>query len=49
MLDLAQLRSVPTAPQLFDFAKGFAGQILPDIRVALVVRPGQVRDANLVE
>jgi len=49
MLDLTQLRSVPTAPQLFDFAKGFAGQIPADARVALVVRPEQVRDANLVE
>jgi hypothetical protein len=49
MVDLTQLRSVPTSPQLFDFAKGFAGQIPPDARVALVVRPEQVRQANLVE
>ena len=49
MVDLTQLRSVPTAAQLFDFAKGFAGQMPPDARVALVVRPEQVRHANLVE
>ena len=48
-VDLNRLRSVPTAPQLFDFAKGFAGQIPPDARVALVVRPEQVRQANFVE
>ena len=48
-VDLTRLRSVPTAPQLFDFAKGFAGQIPPDARVALVVRPEQVRQANFVE
>ncbi|HTL57126.1 MAG TPA: hypothetical protein VL361_15700 [Candidatus Limnocylindrales bacterium] len=49
IVDLTQLRSVPTAPQLFDFAKGFAGQIPTDGRVALVVRPEQVRQANFVE
>ena len=49
MVNLTQLRSVPTAPQLFDFAKGFTGQIPPSARVALVVRPEQVRHANLVE
>jgi hypothetical protein len=49
MVDLTQLRSVPTSPQLFDFAKGFAGQIPPDARVALVVRPEQIRQANLIE
>ena len=49
MLDLTQLRSVPTAPQLFDFAKGFAGHVPPDARVALVVRPEQVRQANFIE
>ena len=49
MVDLTRLRSAPTASQLFDFAKGFAGHVPPDARVALVVRPEQVRDANLVE
>ncbi len=49
MVDFTRLRSVPTSPQLFDFAKGFAGQVPPDARVALVVRPEQVREANLVE
>ena len=49
MVDLTELRSVPTAPQLFDFAKAFAGQMPPDARVALVVRPEQVRHANLIE
>ena len=49
MVDLTELRSVPTARQLFDFAKGFAGQMPPDARVALVVRPEQVRHANLIE
>ncbi len=49
MVDFTRLRSVPTSRQLFDFAKGFASQIPSDARVALVVRPEQVRDANLVE
>src|SRR3974377_2355262 len=49
MVDLTELRSVPTAPQLFDFAKAFAGQMPPDARVALVVRPEQVRHAHLIE
>ncbi|HEY5909511.1 MAG TPA: hypothetical protein VJA21_02785 [Verrucomicrobiae bacterium] len=49
MVDLTRLRFVPTSAQLFDFAKGFAGQVPPDARVALVVHPEQVRDANLVE
>jgi hypothetical protein len=49
IVDLSRLRSVPTAPQLFDFAKGFAGQIPADARVALVVRPEQVRQATFVE
>ena len=48
-VDVTQLRSVPTALQLIDFAKGFAGQIPPHARVALVVRPEQVRQANFVE
>lgn len=49
MVDFTELQSVPTALQLFDFAKGFAGQIPPDARVALVVRPEQVRHANVIE
>jgi hypothetical protein len=49
MVDVTRLQSVPTALQLFDFAKGFAGQIPSNTRVALVVRPEQVRQANLVE
>ncbi len=49
IVDLTRLRFVPTSPQLLEFAKGFSGQVPPDGRVALVVRPEQVRDANLVE
>ena len=49
MVDLTRLRFVPTSAQLFDFAKGFAGQVPPDARVAVLVRPEQVRDASLVE
>ena len=49
MVDLTRLRSGPTARQLFDFARGLVGQIPPDARVALVVRPEQVRQANFVE
>ena len=49
IVDFTRLRFFPTSPQIFDFAKGFSGQVPPDARVALVVRPEQVRDANLVE
>ncbi len=49
MVDFTRLRSVPTPPQLFDFAKGFAGQLPADARVAVLVRPEQVRDASLIE
>lgn len=49
MVDLTRLRVVPTTTQVFDFAKGFAGQLRPDARVGVLVRPEQVRDANLVE
>ena len=49
VVDVTQLQSVPTPPQLFDFAKGLAVQAPRDARVALVIRPEQVRQANLVE
>ena len=49
IMDVTQLRIAPTVLQLFDFAKGFAGQIPHNARVALVVRPEQVRHAKVVE
>jgi len=41
MVDVTQLRSIPTARQLIDLAKGLAGQAPRSARVALVVRPDQ--------
>ncbi len=49
IMDVSQLRSVPKRSELFDFAKGFAGQIPHDARVALVVRHEQVRHASVIE
>lgn len=49
MFDITQLRSNPTAAQLLDFTKVLAGQVRRDARVAVVVRPDQARQANLLE
>ena len=49
VVDITQMQSVPTPPQLYDFAKGLAVQVPRDARVALVVRPEQVKRASLVE
>lgn len=49
MVDLTGLHLVPTVPQLFEFARGFVGQIPHEARVALVVSPEQVRHAKMVE
>jgi hypothetical protein len=49
IMDVTQFRSVPKTSELVDFAKGFSDQVPLDARVALLVRPEQVRDANFVE
>ena len=49
VVDLTRLQSIPTSPHLFDFAKGFAGPLPPDARIALVVCPEQVRNAKVIE
>ena len=49
MVDITQWQSVPTAQQLFDFTKILSGQVSCKAHVALVVRPEQVRYADLVE
>jgi hypothetical protein len=49
MVDITQLRSSLTVPQLLDFATVLAGQALRDARVALVVRPDQAKQVNVVE
>ena len=49
VVDVTQLESVPTVPELLDFASGLSSNIPRARRVALVVRPGQERLARLVE
>ena len=49
VVDVTQLQSVPTAPELFDFASGLSSNISRTRRVALVVRPEQERHARLVQ
>jgi hypothetical protein len=49
VVDVTQLQSVPTVPELFDFASGLSSSISGKRRVALVVRPEQERHARLVQ
>jgi hypothetical protein len=49
VVDITQLQSVPTVPELFDFASGLSSGISRARRVALVVRPEQERQARLFQ
>ena len=49
VVDVTQLQSVPTVPELFDFASGLASNTSRARRVALVVRPEQEPHARLVQ
>jgi len=49
VVDITQLQSVPTVPELFDFARGLSSDISGARRVALVVRPEQERQARLFQ
>ena len=49
VVDITQLRSIPTAMDLFKLANGLSADLPPGARVALVVRPEQARHAKIVE
>lgn len=49
VVDVTQLRSVPTPVELFDFARSLSSKTSPRMRVALIVRPEQTPQAKLVE
>jgi len=49
VVDVTQLQSVPTVPEIFDFAGGLSSSLSRARRVALVVRPEQERHARLVQ
>jgi len=49
VVDVSQLQSVPTAPELFDFASGLSSSLSRAKRVALVVRPEQEHHARRIE
>jgi len=48
-VDITELRSVPTALELFAFARGLSSDLPQSARVALVVRPEQTKLAKLIE
>jgi len=49
VVDVTQLQSLPTALELFDFARGLSSNSPASRRVALVVRPEQEHLARLVQ
>ena len=49
ILDVRRLRSVPTAQQIYEIAHDISGQMPRRARVALVIRPGQIHQAALLE
>jgi len=49
VVNIAGLRSTPTTLELIDLASDLSSDLLPSTRVALVVRPDQLKDAKLVE
>jgi hypothetical protein len=49
VVNVTQLRSIPTRVQLFDLARSLSSKASPRMRVALVVRPEQAPQAKLVE
>ncbi len=49
VVDVTQLRSVPTAMELFSLARELSREASRWVRVALIVRPEQASRANLVQ
>lgn len=49
VVDVTQLQSIPSAQELFEFARGLSSDVPRGTRVALVIRPEQARQARLVE
>ena len=49
LVDVTQWRSIPTALELFEFAKGLSSGLKLKVRVAFVVRPDQAKHARLIE
>jgi len=49
LINVTQMQSVPTPAQLFDHTKAISSEVPRGARVALLVRPEQVRSARLVE
>lgn len=49
VVDITQLQTVPTVPELFDFASGLSSNVSRTRRVALLVRPEQEPHARLVQ
>ena len=49
VVNIAELPSMPMTLELIDLASDLSSDLPPNTRIALVVRPDQVKDAKLVE
>jgi hypothetical protein len=49
VVDITQLDSLPKTSEIIDFASGLSSTVSRARRVAVVVRPGQERQANLFQ
>jgi hypothetical protein len=49
VVDITGLSSQFAAPELFEFAKGLSADLPQSVRVALVARPDQAKQAKLIE
>lgn len=49
LVDVTALRSVPKAGELFEFGRGLSAHTPRSTRLALIVRPDQVRYARFIE
>jgi hypothetical protein len=49
VVDITELRSVPTTFELLNFGRSQTWELPPSTRVALVIRPEQVNQANRVQ
>jgi hypothetical protein len=49
VVNIARLQSTPTTMELIHLASDLSSDLPPGTRIALVVRPDQVKDAKLVE
>lgn len=49
VVNIVGLRSTPITMELIDLASDLSSDLPPSTRVALVIRPDQVKDAKLVE